>query len=64
MKLATLEKNLLDINNDVIPKKVMDKFWAIKEEIGSRPLGISKTEGIYYIVCPVCENFILETIHE
>jgi len=51
--LEIFEKNLVDLNNDYIPKHIMDKFWEIKEEKGSTPMGISHILGVgWYILCP------------
>lgn len=54
-----LEKNLLDINNAEIPKLVMDTFWKLKEEHGTLPMGISRTNDMYFIVSPSYENYIM-----
>ena len=38
----------------------MDKFWEIKNELGSAPLGISHLENKgWYIICPSKEEYIL-----
>lgn len=62
MKLTVLEKNLLDINNDAIPKIVMDKFWELKEVLGTKPLGIARIDSVFYIICPALEEYILTQI--
>lgn len=58
-KLSELEKNLIDINNDKIPDFIMNEFWKLKEEYGTKPLGVSKIEDIYYIISPAFEKYIL-----
>ena len=59
MKLSELEKNLLDINNDKIPDNVMKQFWHLKETLGTSPMGVSKINDIYYIICPSFKSYIL-----
>ena len=59
--LFKLDKNIVDINDpDKIPKTVMNKFWEIKEELGTTLLGISHLSNKgWYIICPSKEEYIL-----
>lgn len=59
MKLHELDRNLLDLNNEKIPEVVMEKFWKLKEELGTKPVGVSKIGDIYYIISPAFEKYIL-----
>lgn len=54
LEYEELEKNLVDLNNEKdIPKAVLDKFWEIKEEKGSLPMGISFFNNKdWYIISP------------
>jgi len=59
LNLANLEKNLQDLNNGDIPKEVLDIFWEMKQKWGSSPMGVSRIDETYFIVCPASENYIL-----
>ena len=39
--IFTLDDHLVDVLSKDIPKEVSDKFWALKEELGSLPMGIA-----------------------
>ena len=59
-ELSKLEEYLVDINDpENIPQEVMKKFWEIKDELGSTPLGISHLDNDWYIVCPAYDNYIV-----
>ena len=48
--LKILQDNLLDINSKDIPNNVLDKFFDLKNEIGSRPLGIAYYKSKYFFI--------------
>lgn len=61
ISLRQLEDNLVDLNKleDIAPSEVVTRFWDIKDQMGSLPMGVSWIEKKWYIISPSSDYYIL-----